>query len=62
MGLTKKDSQAYTLIAQTVNVPPEKIVFVDDDLTNIQAAQSARFQTLLFQGNHTVTSSALLQF
>lgn len=41
IGLEKPDLISYEAVAEREGYPPEKIVFVDDTLTNVEAARSA---------------------
>lgn len=54
MDLTKKDPQGYLLIAKKLNKKPEEILFIDDQLINLEAAQKANLQTLQFISNEQI--------
>lgn len=41
LGLSKKDPQAYLKVAEIIGYKPEDILFIDDNLGNISAAQQA---------------------
>ena len=41
LGLSKKDPQAYIFIANKLHLDPHEIVYVDDQLTNVEAANKA---------------------
>lgn len=41
IGLEKPDLTSYEAVVEREGYPPEKIVFVDDTLTNVEAARSA---------------------
>lgn len=51
MKYSKKDSEAYSEIANVLRVRSGDITFVDDSIENIQAAESAGLKTILFISN-----------
>lgn len=51
METTKKDPNSYLLIAKTLNVEPENILFIDDQEANLKVAKEAGLQTLQFISN-----------
>jgi FMN phosphatase YigB (HAD superfamily) len=44
VGMAKPDPRIYRLFAETNGVAPEKIVFFDDNLPNVEAAREAGFR------------------
>ena len=64
-GLNKKDPGAYQFVADKLKVKPQSIIYVDDQVGNIEAAKSAGMKTLLYTENDdeviTQISSLLLQ-
>lgn len=48
---SKKDPASYIYIADDIGKKPEEILFVDDSLSNIEAAKTAGLQTIHFQSN-----------
>lgn len=51
LGLNKKDPQSYLFIAKDLNKNPNEILFTDDQLENIKAAQTAGLPVIHFQSN-----------
>lgn len=51
MDITKKDPQGYLLIAKKLNKKPDKILFIDDQKVNLDAAKRAGLQTIQFISN-----------
>jgi FMN phosphatase YigB (HAD superfamily) len=51
IGFTKKDSEAYSYIAQDLGVVAAELLFVDDTQENIEAAQKAGLGTFLYKNN-----------
>lgn len=51
MDITKKDPQGYLLIAKKLNKKPDQILFIDDQLVNLNAAKKAGLQTIQFISN-----------
>lgn len=51
MGLSKKDPSAYIYIAKDLGREPKDILFIDDSLSNIEAAEEAGFHTVQFIAN-----------
>ncbi|AWS42756.1 HAD family phosphatase [Streptosporangium sp. 'caverna'] len=49
-GHTKPDLDAYRWCCQTLDLAPERILFVDDRAENIQAAEAIGMRTHLFTG------------
>lgn len=45
----KSQPQAYAFLAETLEIKPEELVFVDDSAKNIAAADSAGYQTIHYQ-------------
>lgn len=51
-GMVKPDPRIYEIALTRVGLPAEHILFTDDRLDNIEAAQAFGFQTHHFQGAH----------
>lgn len=47
-GLDKKQPEAYVFIAEKLNKNLNEILFIDDQVDNIMAAQKARLHTILY--------------
>ncbi|MBI4116931.1 HAD-IA family hydrolase [Candidatus Pacearchaeota archaeon] len=50
-GKMKKDNGAFEDILKEMNLPPEEVVFVDDNEKNIHNAKSIGMKTVLFKDN-----------
>lgn len=48
LHLPKDDPNSYRRVAELLKVSPEKIIFVDDKLWNVQAAQAAGLHAIHF--------------
>jgi HAD superfamily hydrolase (TIGR01509 family) len=44
LGMVKPDAEIFERVAELLPVPRERVVFLDDNLINIEAARSAGFQ------------------
>lgn len=51
LGISKKDSEGYLLISKVLKNKPEEILFIDDQQSNLEAAQQIGFQTIQFISN-----------
>ena len=51
LGLNKKQPEAYLSLARLISVEPDEILFVDDKISNVEAAQSAGLQALQYTNN-----------
>lgn len=51
-GMVKPDPRIYEIALKRVGLPAENILFTDDRLDNIHAAEAFGFQTHHFQGAH----------
>lgn len=54
MGVAKKDENAYRKLIATVNLDPSEMVYIDDSEVNIEAANKAGLQTILFKDNESL--------
>lgn len=54
LGLHKESPEAFKLIAKDLGKKPEEILFIDDTLANVQAAQAAGYQTIHFVDNKEI--------
>lgn len=50
LGVSKRESRAYEMVAKILNKRPEEILFVDDNLTNVEAARAAGMQGIVYVG------------
>lgn len=53
-GVMKPDPTAYRMALRALNVAPEQVVFVDDSLSNIRAAQPLGIHTILYRAETDV--------
>lgn len=60
-GLIKPDPRIYELTLQRLNLPAEDIIFTDDRLDNIQAAQAFGMKTHHFQGSHGLREALIAE-
>jgi putative hydrolase of the HAD superfamily len=51
MGMMKPDPTAFRVALQTLQVPPQAALFVDDALTNVRAAQALGIHAVLFRAD-----------
>ena len=51
LNLSKNDPKTYLLLALKINLKPKEILFIDDQEKNLQPAQEAGLQTLLFKND-----------
>ncbi|OGG71239.1 hypothetical protein A3F27_00030 [Candidatus Kaiserbacteria bacterium RIFCSPHIGHO2_12_FULL_53_13] len=51
LGLSKKEPSAYLFIAEKLRVRPESIVYIDDQIKNVEAAQEAGLSALHYTDN-----------
>ena len=51
-GLSKKDPAAYRFISDMIKKEPMEIVFIDDQLSNLEAAKSAGMKTVHYQDDN----------
>lgn len=49
LHLTKPEKEIYELVIRSLNARPEKIIYVDDDMSNITAAVDEGIQSILFE-------------
>lgn len=54
IGLRKSDPQAYKTITERIGLKPEEILYIDDKQTNLDIAQEAGLNALLFESNEQV--------
>lgn len=54
MEVDKKDEDAYKKLVTTVNLDPTEIIYIDDSEVNIEAANKAGLQTILFKDNESL--------
>lgn len=47
-GLRKPDPQAYKVVSDTLGVPPEQLLLIDDRQVNVVAALESGWGALLF--------------
>lgn len=56
VGFSKKDEQSYKIIAERLNVKPEEILFIDDDLKYCEAARKAGINVFEMTGVENLTT------
>ena len=49
IGLRKPDAACYNWVLQKENLAPEKTIFIDDSIQNVEAAKLAGMQTILLE-------------
>lgn len=50
LGLVKPDPEVFVHVVDALDVPPERVVFLDDNQLNVDAARAARFAAVRVQG------------
>lgn len=50
LGVSKKESRAYEMVAKVLNKRSEEILFVDDNATNVEAAKAVGMQGIVYKG------------
>jgi len=43
MGMLKPDLQAFEYVAQSLGLPPHRVLFLDDNQINVEAARTVGF-------------------
>jgi FMN phosphatase YigB (HAD superfamily) len=56
VGLAKPDPRIYQLILNRLDVKPQQAVFIDDFMTNVEAARALGFETIHFTSSDDVQS------
>ena len=56
IGLAKTDSRVYKLLAQKLKVKPEQIIYIDDNLMNLEAAREAGVKAIQYMNNKQIIS------
>lgn len=51
LGISKKESNGYIIIAQKLQANPSQILFIDDSIGNIEAAKKAGLQAIHYTSN-----------
>lgn len=59
LGLNKENSQSYIVLAKKLSAVPRKILYIDDNSTNIEAAQQAGMNAVLYTNNVTIQKEVL---
>ncbi|MCA9381966.1 HAD-IA family hydrolase, partial [Candidatus Dojkabacteria bacterium] len=54
MGISKDDPSVFELLAETLNLQPEEIVYVDDKIENVRAAESIGMKGVCFVSNYEI--------
>jgi HAD superfamily hydrolase (TIGR01509 family) len=57
IGLRKPDAEAFAYVAREIGVRPERILFFDDSLANIEGARAAGFQTVHVRSNADIAAA-----
>jgi len=53
MGIDKKDPNAYKQIVSKLGLTPNEVIYIDDNENNIEAANKAGLQTVLYTDNES---------
>ena len=53
LGKGKRDPSLFADVAADLGLPPSALLFVDDDLGNVNRARAAGYQAILFADAHT---------
>jgi HAD superfamily hydrolase (TIGR01509 family) len=56
MGVSKPHSKFYRYILNVEGMKPESAVFIDDDETNVRAAEKLGIQSILFRNSERLRS------
>ena len=56
-GLRKPDPAAYANVLSELGVPAERCIFVDDRLTNCEAARRAGIRSIVFEGDESLRAA-----
>lgn len=54
LGMSKKNPDTYTFLAQKLHCLPEQILLIDDSITNIEAAKKAGLQAIQYISNQQI--------
>jgi putative hydrolase of the HAD superfamily len=54
IGIEKPAPQAYEILVQTLHLLPEEIVFIDDNLENVEAAKAKGIDAIIFESPEQV--------
>ena len=49
LGMSKKDSKVYALIAEKIGKKPEEILFIDDTSLNVETAKKAGLNAVVYK-------------
>jgi FMN phosphatase YigB (HAD superfamily) len=60
-GVRKPDPRAYTRAAAQLNQPPSALWFIDDRLSNVEAARAVGMRGLVFQGAASLRQALQLE-
>lgn len=52
LGLEKTEPGSYLFIAKRLNVKPETVVYIDDQITNVNAAEAASMAAVHYQNDN----------
>ena len=55
LGMEKTEPEVYKIIANDMGFAVEEILFVDDNLKNLEAAKAAGMETLRYKDNLSTT-------
>ena len=59
MGMLKPDLQAFEYVAQSLGLPPHRVLFLDDNQINVEAARTAGFSASRVLGVEQVLAVTL---
>jgi len=54
MGLAKPDPKVYELLLKTLNLPAKEVVFIDDKVENVEAAQKIGIDAIVFTSSKQI--------
>jgi FMN phosphatase YigB (HAD superfamily) len=60
MGMSKSEFDTYKFIANDLNLKPEEILFIDDNLNNVKAARDAGMEIIHFKDNSDINKIDLI--
>ena len=56
LGLSKQDPSSYQKLAVQISLPPEEILFIDDQAANVEIAKQAGLEAIQYQNNQQLTT------
>ncbi len=59
LGLKKKDPDIYLFICKKINTNPTNVIYIDDQIENVNAALAAGMKALLYENDNKKTITEL---